>query len=81
MIRIKPSSYRTFGNPSSVRARFLGDRSRSGGIPLDKSGLTIDCEDSFDEFKWFEIDFFSEEGMFVFLFLFPSHKDKNHNKK
>jgi hypothetical protein len=76
VIRIKPSSYRTFGNPSSVRARFLGDRSRSGGIPLDKSGLTIDCEDSFDEFKWFEIDFFSEEGMFVFFFssFFPTQK-------
>lgn len=62
VIRIKPSSYRTFGNPSSVRARFLGTRSRSGGIQLEKKGLTIDCEDSFDEFKWFEIDFYSEEG-------------------
>ena len=70
VIRIKPSSYRTFGNPSSVRARFLGDRNRSGGIQLDKKGLTIDCEDSFDEFKWFEIDFFSEEGACVFIYLF-----------
>lgn len=68
VIRIKPSSYRTFGNPSSVRARFLGDRTRSGGIQLDKKGLTIDCEDSFDEFKWFEIDFFSEEGASCVLY-------------
>lgn len=29
---------------------------------LDKKGLTIDSEESFDEFKWFEIDFYSEEG-------------------
>lgn len=62
VIRIKPSSYRTFGNPSSVRARFLGTREQSGGMRLDKKGLTIDSEESFDEFKWFEIDFYSEEG-------------------
>lgn len=68
VIRIKPSSYRTFGNPSAVRARFLGDRNRSGGIQLDKRGMMIDSEDSFDEFKWFEIDFFSEEGPFFFSF-------------
>lgn len=63
VLRIKPSSYRTFGNPSSVRARLLGTRTLSGGIQLDKKGLTIDSEDSFDEFKWFEIDFYSEEGL------------------
>lgn len=65
VIRIKPSSYHTFGNPSSVRARFLGTRAQSGGMRLDKKGLTIDSEESFDEFKWFEIDFYSEEGMLV----------------
>lgn len=63
VIRIKPSSYRTFGNPSAVRARFLGTREQSGGMRLDKKGLTIDSEESFDEFKWFEIDFYSEEGV------------------
>lgn len=62
VIRIKPSSYRTFGNPSSIRARFLGTRDQSGGMRLDKKGLTIDSEESFEEFKWFEIDFYSEEG-------------------
>lgn len=66
VIRIKPSSYRTFGNPSSVRARFLGTREQSGGMRLDKKGLTIDSEESFDEFKWFEIDFYSEEEMSYF---------------
>lgn len=62
VLRIKPSSYHTFGNPSSVRARFLGTREKSGGMRLDKKGLTIESEESFDEFKWFEIDFYSEEG-------------------
>lgn len=76
VIRIKPSSYRTFGNPSSVRAKFLGDRNRSGGIQLDKKGLTIDSEESFDEFKWFEIDFFSEEGSYALSCLFAEEESK-----
>lgn len=71
VIRIKPSSYHTFGNPSSVRARFLGTRAQSGGMRLDKKGLTIDSEESFDEFKWFEIDFYSEDGMsLIFTLLY-----------
>ena len=75
VIRIKPSSYRTFGNPSSVRARFLGSRDQSGGMRLDKKGLKIDSEDSFDEFKWFEIDFYSEEGASgAGFFRFPFHR-------
>jgi hypothetical protein len=65
VLRIKPSSYRPFNNPSSVRARLLGTRSQSGGFRLDKKGLCIADEDSFDEFKWFEIDFNTEEGIFL----------------
>ena len=62
VLRIKPSSYRAFGNPSSVRARLLGSRTLSGGFRLDKKGLCFADEDGFDEFKWFEIDFNTEEG-------------------
>lgn len=62
VIRIKPSSWSKFRNPSSVRACFLGARRQSGGFQLDKKGLTYECEDGFEEFKWFELDFDSSEG-------------------
>ena len=67
ILRIKPSSYRAFNNPTSVRARILGNRTISGGFRLDKKGLSLDDEDSFDEFKWLEIDFNTEEGRLNFL--------------
>jgi len=66
ILRIKPSSYRAFSNPTSVRARILGNRTISGGFRLDKKGLSLDDEDSFDEFKWLEIDFNTEEEMSYF---------------
>ena len=63
-LRIRPSSHKTFGNPSAVKACVIGNRDISGGIRLDMEGLLIDDQEGFDEFKWFEIDFQNMEGMF-----------------
>jgi len=38
----------------------------TGGFPLAKKGLFIQDEDTFEEFKWFEIDFIHEEDMMLF---------------
>lgn len=40
----------------------LGDPKRdiAGGFRLDKGGLGIDRQDTFEDFKWFEIDFKTE---------------------
>jgi hypothetical protein len=65
-LRIKPSCHKAFHNPTSVRAKTLGSRDLSGGFPLAKKGLFIEDEDSFEEFKWFEIDFMNEEDKMVF---------------
>ncbi|CCX33576.1 Similar to hypothetical protein [Tuber melanosporum Mel28]; acc. no. XP_002842042 [Pyronema omphalodes CBS 100304] len=61
-LRIRPSSYKTFNNPTSVKACVLGDARKdiSGGFRLDKEGLGIDKQDGFEDFKWFEIDFQTE---------------------
>ncbi|RPA94691.1 hypothetical protein L873DRAFT_1935777 [Choiromyces venosus 120613-1] len=62
-LRIRPSSHKAFGNPGSVKACIIGNRDLSGGIRLDMEGLLIDDQESFDEFKWFEIDFQTLEEM------------------
>jgi hypothetical protein len=61
-LRIRPSSYRAFNNPSSVKACVLGDPKRdiSGGFRLDRDGLKIERQEAFDDFKWFEIEFQTE---------------------
>lgn len=61
-LRIRPSSHRTFNNPSSVKACVLGDPKRDliGGFRLDKEGLGIERQDTFEDFKWFEIEFQTE---------------------
>lgn len=58
-LRIRPSSHKAFGNPSSVKACVLGDPKRdlSGGFRLDKEGMGIEKQEAFDDFKWFEIEF------------------------
>ncbi|RPA79320.1 hypothetical protein BJ508DRAFT_308424 [Ascobolus immersus RN42] len=66
VLRIKPSSHKAFHNPTSVKAKTLGTRDLNGGFSLAKKGLFIDDEDSFEEFKWFEIDFVNEEDKEVF---------------
>jgi hypothetical protein len=62
-LRIRPSTHKTFNNPSSVKACVLGDPKRdiAGGFRLDKGGLGIDRQDTFEDFKWFEIDFKTED--------------------
>ncbi|KAF8243102.1 hypothetical protein K440DRAFT_590012 [Wilcoxina mikolae CBS 423.85] len=62
-LRIRPSAHKTFNNPSSVKACVLGDPKKdiSGGFRLDKGGLGIDRQDTFEDFKWFEIDFKTED--------------------
>lgn len=62
-VRIRPSSHKTFQNPTSVKARTFGSREAPGGFRLDKKGLFPDDEESFDDFKWFEIEFNSQEEM------------------
>jgi hypothetical protein len=61
-LRIRPSSHKTFNNPTSVKACVLGDPRKdiSGGFRLDKEGLGIDKQEGFEDFKWFEIDFQTE---------------------
>lgn len=61
--RIKPSSHKTFQNPTSVKARTFGSRESPGGFRLDKKGLFPDDEESFEDFKWFEIEFNNQEEM------------------
>lgn len=41
----------------------LGNRELTGGIRLDKEGLSIEDEERFDDFRWFDIDFQTPEGM------------------
>ena len=62
-IRVRPSSHKAFNNPSHVRAAVLGDTKRElkGGFRLDRDGLGCEAVDGWDEFKWFEIEFSSEE--------------------
>lgn len=65
-MRIKPSSHKTltFQNPTSVKARTFGTpRENPGGFRLDKKGLFPDDEESFEDFKWFEIEFNNLEEM------------------
>jgi hypothetical protein len=62
-IRIKPSSHKPFGNPSTVKACIMGNRDLSGGIRLDMEGLQIEDQERFDDFKWLEIDFSNLEEM------------------
>lgn len=63
-VRIKPSSHKTFQNPTSVKARTFGTpRDNPGGFRLDKKGLFPDDEESFEDFKWFEIEFNNPEEM------------------
>lgn len=56
-LKIKPSSHRAFGNPSSVKACVLGTRELSGGFRLDKEEELIEDQERFEDFKWFEIEF------------------------
>jgi len=60
-VKIKPSSHKTFQNPSNVKARTFGSRDVPGGFRLDKKGLFPDDEENFEEFKWFEIEFNTKE--------------------
>lgn len=62
-VRIKPSSHKTFQNPTSVKARTFGSRESPGGFRLDKKGLFPDDEEGFEDFKWFEIEFNNAEEM------------------
>jgi hypothetical protein len=59
-LRIRPSCHRAFNNPSSVKACVLGNRNSPGGFRLDRDGMGIDKQESFEEFKWFEIEFQNE---------------------
>lgn len=56
-IRIRSSSHNIIKNYPAIKARILGMLDTSGGIPLNKLGLSEEDEDSFDDFKWFEIEF------------------------
>lgn len=64
-MRIRPSSYKSFSisNPTSVKARTFGSREQPGGFRLDKKGLFPEDEASFDDYKWFEVEFNSQEEM------------------
>lgn len=62
-MRIRPSSYKAFANPTSVKARTFGSRDQPGGFRLDKKGLFPDDEASFDDFRWFEIEFNNQSEM------------------
>lgn len=56
-IRIRSSSRNPFKIPPPIKAKVLGTQDASGGIPLNKLGLTVEDQDGFDDFKWFEIEF------------------------
>lgn len=56
-IRIRSSSRNPFKTPPHIKAKILGTQDVSGGIPLNKLGLAVEDQDSFDNFKWFEIEF------------------------
>lgn len=56
-VRIRSSSHNPFKNSPTIKAQILGTRDVSGGIPLNKVGLSVEDQDNFDDFKWFEFEF------------------------
>lgn len=62
-VRVRPSSHRAFNNPTTIKARAFGSREQPGGFRLDKKGLFPEDEESFSDYKWFEIEFNHPEEM------------------
>ncbi|KAL7267444.1 hypothetical protein RUND412_009972 [Rhizina undulata] len=59
-LRIKPSAHKKFNNPSSVRVCSLG---RGGGWRLDMKGARMEDVESWEEWKWLEVEFELENEM------------------